>query len=293
VTYCPGDLETRDFFHGHNQFETNEVIALIMHIDHHTMALPESMARVEIVGVESGLVKAVREIGPVDQHYRLSFEEEIVVDFENPDEPHVINVNSTDPKIDISFTLDAEVRRPISDKSVIIAAVIMVLVYVFILLEVIHRALVAVFGSMVALTFYFIMNNGVTESISQIMLHQEWSTLGLLFGMMLIVGELSHTGIFEWCAVRLLVASRGSYNRLLVLLCILTAVASAFLDNVTTMLLIAPVTIDMCSILDVDPRPYLIAEVLMSNIGGTATMIGTYIAGLPMCRIGCSASLLM
>jgi Na+/H+ antiporter NhaD/arsenite permease-like protein len=102
----------------------------------------------------------------------------------------------------------------------------------------------------------------------------EWSTLALLFGMMLIVGELSHTGIFEWLSVRLLVASKGSYNRLMILLCLLTAVASAFLDNVTTMLLVAPVTIDMCSILGVDPRPYLIGEVILSNVGGTATLIG-------------------
>ncbi len=71
-----------------------------------------------------------------------------------------------------------------------------------------------------------------------IMLHQEWSTLGLLFGMMIIVGELSHTGIFEWLAVRILVSSKGSFSRLMILLCLLTAVASAFLDNVTTMLLI-------------------------------------------------------
>jgi Na+/H+ antiporter NhaD/arsenite permease-like protein len=106
------------------------------------------------------------------------------------------------------------------------------------------------------------------------MLHMEWSTLGLLFGMMLIVGELSHTGVFEWFAVRLLIASKGSYNRLMILLSLLTAVSSAFLDNVTTMLLVAPVTIDMCNILNVDPRPYLIGEVLLSNVGGTATLIG-------------------
>ena len=117
------------------------------------------------------------------------------------------------------------------------------------------------------------------------MLHQEWSTLGLLFGMMVLVGELSHTGIFEWFAVRLLVASNGSFNKLMVLLCLLTAVASAFLDNVTTMLLIAPVTIDMCGILEIDPRPYLISEVILSNIGGTATLIGesmtrAYLAGM-------------
>ena len=103
------------------------------------------------------------------------------------------------------------------------------------------------------------------------MLHQEWSTLGLLFGMMVIVGELSHTGVFEWLAVRLLVQSKGSFNRLMVLLCLLTAVASAFLDNVTTMLLLAPVTIDMCGILNVDPRPFLISEVILSNIGGTVS----------------------
>ena len=129
---------------------------------------------------------------------------------------------------------------------------------------------------MVALLFVFIIHEGHTESIRTIMLYMEWSTLGLLFGMMLIVGELSHTGIFEWCAVRLLVASKGSYNRLMILLCGLTAISSAFLDNVTTMLLVAPVTIDMCNILNVDPRPYLISEVILSNIGGTATLIGKF-----------------
>jgi Na+/H+ antiporter NhaD/arsenite permease-like protein len=129
---------------------------------------------------------------------------------------------------------------------------------------------------MIALMFLFIMRGGNTESIRTIMLFMEWSTLGLLFGMMIIVGELSHTGVFEWVAVRILVASKGSFNRLFVLLGLLTAVSSAFLDNVTTMLLVAPVTIDMCNIIDVDPRPYLIGEVLLSNIGGTATLIGTY-----------------
>ncbi len=133
--------------------------------------------------------------------------------------------------------------------------------------------LVSIFGSMIALFFFFLMHNGETESIKTIMLHQEWSTLGLLFGMMVIVGELSHTGIFEWLTVRLLLQSK-SFNRLMILLCLLTAVASAFLDNVTTMLLIAPVTIDMCGILGVDPRPYLISLVILSNVGGTATLIG-------------------
>lgn len=175
---------------------------------------------------------------------------------------------------ELTFTLYATTLAPLAEHSVLIAALIMIFVYIFILLEVIHRTLVALFGSFVALFFLFLMHDGHTESIHTIMLHMEWSTLGLLFGMMLLVGELSHTGIFEWCAVRLLVASKGSFNRLMVLLCGLVALSSAFLDNVTTMLLIAPVTIDMCGILGVDPRPYLIGEVLLSNVGGTATMIG-------------------
>jgi hypothetical protein len=277
VTPCKGNLTTRDFFNGHSHFLSGEIIDLIMNLDQYLDA-HEVHALVEIVGVESGLVKATKEFGPPGEEVRLVFDERVTVNFENPGEEHIINVNSTDPAIELSFTLEARVLTPLAEHSVIIAAIIMVFVYLFILLEVIHRTLVALFGSMVALMFLFIIQNGEVESIKQIMLYLEWSTLGLLFGMMLIVGELSHTGIFEWCAVRLLMASNGSFNRLMILLCTLTAVASAFLDNVTTMLLVAPVTIDMCNILDVDPRPFLIAEVILSNIGGTATLIGEFSA---------------
>ncbi len=215
-----------------------------------------------------------QEIGPLDSaEHRETEEFKVPVSWEHPEHHHVIDVSSTYTH-PVSFTLAAVKQSPLSQYSVIVAALIMVFVYVLILLEWIHRTLVAIYGSMVALFFFFLMNGGETESIKTIMLHQEWSTLGLLFGMMLLVGELSHTGVFEWLAVRLLVSSNGSFRRLLVLLSLLTALASAFLDNVTTMLLLAPVTIDMCSILHVDPRPYLIAEVILSNIGGTATLIG-------------------
>ena len=276
VTPCEGNVETNDFFFGHNHFNDDEVIDVIVHLDgsptaaHHDVGL-----LVEILGTETGEVKKNLTLSPVEIH-RTTFEERITVDFNNPSEPHVINVLSTNTTYDLSFTLNADVLTPLANYSEIIAALVMILVYFFILLEVIHRTLVAIFGSMVAGMFLFAMHDGKTEDIRQLMLHMEWSTLGLLFGMMLLVGELSHTGIFEWCAVRLLMASKGSFKRLIVLLCVLTAVASAFLDNVTTMMLIAPVTIDMCSILDVDPRPYLIGEVILSNIGGTATLIGKY-----------------
>lgn len=102
----------------------------------------------------------------------------------------------------------------------------------------------------------------------------EWNVIFLLLGMMIIVGILRRTGVFEyiaiWCAKR----SRGKPYLLMVLLCSLTAVASALLDNVTTILLIAPVTFLVCERLGLRPVPFLIAEVLASNIGGAATLVG-------------------
>ena len=224
-------------------------------------------------GQEIQTVVHSRTLGNPDSYSRETVKAKVTVDWDDPDNHHVINISSSSG-YPISLTLAAMRQTPMTQRSVLIAALIMVFVYLFILLEWIHRTLVAIFGSMIALFFYFLMHGGETESIRTVMLHQEWSTLGLLFGMMLLVGELSHTGIFEWLSVRLLVSSKGSFRRLLVLLCLLTAVASAFLDNVTTMLLLAPVTIDMCNILSVDPRPYLISEVILSNIGGAATLIG-------------------
>ena len=92
--------------------------------------------------------------------------------------------------------------------------------------------------------------------------------------MMIIVGVLRQTGIFEFLAIWAAKRARGDPFRVMVLLCLLTAGASAFLDNVTTVLLIAPVTLLVCQRIGVRPAPYLIAEVLASNIGGTATLIG-------------------
>jgi Na+/H+ antiporter NhaD/arsenite permease-like protein len=270
---CATPCLTQTFFEeGHNTFKTGQVIELIMHLDpnHDT----ESHAVVEIVGVDSGAVKAVVEFGPANEEERTTEDEQISVDFDNPGEEHIIQVVSTNTNTTLTFTLHAVTLSSLAEYSVIIAAIVLVSVYILILLEVIHRTLIAIFGSMVALFFLFLIHGGNTVSIASVMLFMEWSTLGLLFGMMIIVGELSHTGIFEYFAVRLLMSSKGSFRRLMLLLCGLTAVASAFLDNVTTMLLVAPVTIDMCKILDVDPRPYLIGEVILSNVGGTATLIG-------------------
>ncbi|WAQ98954.1 P-like protein [Mya arenaria] len=99
-------------------------------------------------------------------------------------------------------------------------------------------------------------------------------TLSLLFGMMIIVAIFSETGFFDFCALQAYKLAKGQVWPLITLLCAFSAIVSAFLDNVTTILLLTPVTIRLCEVLNLDPKKILIAEVLFSNIGGSATAIG-------------------
>ncbi len=102
----------------------------------------------------------------------------------------------------------------------------------------------------------------------------DFNTLGLLLGMMILVAMLEPTGFFQYIAVGAARVSRGKPVRLFILLGSITTVLSMFLDNVTTVVLIAPVTILICEILGISPLPYLIAEALLSNTGGVATLVG-------------------
>jgi Na+/H+ antiporter NhaD/arsenite permease-like protein len=102
----------------------------------------------------------------------------------------------------------------------------------------------------------------------------DWNVIFLLLGMMIVVSVVKQTGLFEYLAVWAAKRGRGRPYRVLVLLCIITAVASAALDNVTTVLLVAPVTLLVCDRIGVRPEGFLIAEAMASNIGGTATLIG-------------------
>lgn len=102
----------------------------------------------------------------------------------------------------------------------------------------------------------------------------DWNVIFLLLGMMIIVGVLKQTGVFDYLAIWAAKKSRGRPYRLMVMLMVITAIASPFLDNVTTIMLVAPVTVVVCNRLDIPAQPYLIAEVLASNIGGAATLIG-------------------
>ncbi|MEW2358706.1 ArsB/NhaD family transporter [Spirillospora sp. NPDC029432] len=102
----------------------------------------------------------------------------------------------------------------------------------------------------------------------------DWNVIFLLLGMMIIVGIIKQTGIFDFLAIWAAKKSKGRPYRLMVMLMVITAVASPFLDNVTTIMLVAPVTVVVCNRLRFPAQPYLIAEVLASNIGGAATLIG-------------------
>jgi Na+/H+ antiporter NhaD/arsenite permease-like protein len=102
----------------------------------------------------------------------------------------------------------------------------------------------------------------------------DWNTLGLLLGMMVLVALLEPTGFFQFLAVWAGRLSRGQPFRLLVLLGVVTTLLSMFLDNVTTVVLIAPVTILICEVLGINAAPYLLAEALLSNTGGVATLVG-------------------
>jgi Na+/H+ antiporter NhaD/arsenite permease-like protein len=102
----------------------------------------------------------------------------------------------------------------------------------------------------------------------------DWNVIFLLLGMMVIVGVIKQTGVFDYLAIWAAKRSRGKPFRLMVMLMLITAIASPVLDNVTIIMLVAPVTLVVCDRLRIAPQPYLIAEVLASNIGGAATLIG-------------------
>jgi Na+/H+ antiporter NhaD/arsenite permease-like protein len=143
--------------------------------------------------------------------------------------------------------------------------------YLLIATEWVHRVKVALGGALVLLVV------GATNGEHAFYSKEagiDWAVIFLLIGMMLIVAVLRRTGIFEYLAIWAAKRARGRPFRLMVLLVVMTAVASALLDNVTTVLLIAPVTFLVCDRLGVSPVPFLVAEVMASNIGGTATLVG-------------------
>jgi di/tricarboxylate transporter len=149
-----------------------------------------------------------------------------------------------------------------------LAIVIFLISYAIIISEKIHRSVIALFGAGMMVVF------GITDIHKVFEQYIEWSTIALLVGMMILVGITAKTGVFQYVAIKSAKWVKGDALRLLITLSALTAIASAFLDNVTTVLLIVPVTFSITRILGLNPVPYLIAEIIASNVGGTATLIG-------------------
>ena len=180
-----------------------------------------------------------------------------------------VTTNSTHS---LGFVMHVEALHPIGRYRILLGSLLLVFVYGLFLLEVINRSIVAFIGAFLALLLYSLIFEA--PELSTVVGWMDESTLCLLFGMMIMIQLLSTTGFFEFMAIRMFILSKGNALALNFALCMLTTVCSAFLDNVTTMLLIAPVTIEVCGIMKMSPIPFLLPEVVFSNIGGTATQIG-------------------
>ncbi len=152
-----------------------------------------------------------------------------------------------------------------------IAGAIFAIAFVAIISEKVHKTKAALMGA-VLMILLPILNQ--EEAFHSVRLGIDYNVIFLLIAMMILVNIIGRSGVFEWAAIRMAKLAGGRPFRVMALFIALTAVSSAFLDNVTTVLLIAPVTLLIADELDIDPIPFLIAEALASNIGGTATLIG-------------------
>lgn len=149
----------------------------------------------------------------------------------------------------------------------IISIVVFLAVMVAVVTEKVHRTVAALLGAVI-LIFARVITFDIGIS------HVDFNTLGVLLGMMLFVGVVKESGLFEYVAIKSARVAKGNPWVIMVLLAIVTAVLSAFLDNVTTVLLVGPMTLIICRTLELNPVPFFMTQIMASNIGGTATMIG-------------------
>ena len=149
----------------------------------------------------------------------------------------------------------------------IIAIVIFLVTMAAIMTEKLHRTVAAVAGALLLIL------TGVL-SVESSFSYVDLNTLGVLIGMMLFVAVVKNSGIFEYIAIKAAKIAKGRPWPLMVLFALITAVLSAFLDNVTTVLLIGPMTLAITSMLRINPIPFFMTQIMASNIGGTATLIG-------------------
>lgn len=165
----------------------------------------------------------------------------------------------------------------ISAHSVAISAGLLILAYIFIALERIPKVTIALLGAAVTIVLGLVsQSKNIGEALNPhyFINFVDFNVIFLLVAMMIIVAITTKSGVFNWLANELLKFTKGHPIKVLFALGIFTAVVSAFLDNVTTVILIMPITFAIAKKLDIDPIPYLLTEIFASNIGGTATLIG-------------------
>ncbi|MFV0503298.1 MAG: SLC13 family permease [Lachnospirales bacterium] len=148
-----------------------------------------------------------------------------------------------------------------------ISIIVFFMVILAIVSEKIHRATAAITGAVLLLLFHVL---DISSAVSYI----DFNTIGVLIGMMIFVSVIKCSGLFEYISIKTAKIAKGNPWKIMMMFILVTAVLSAFLDNVTTILLIGPMTISIANILNLNPVPFLLTQILASNIGGTATLIG-------------------
>jgi Na+/H+ antiporter NhaD/arsenite permease-like protein len=163
---------------------------------------------------------------------------------------------------------------------IVASLLLLILIYIFVAFGKLEAALIALLGAVAALELRLIDQDLAFAAV-------DWNTIFLLIGMMMVVSVIKRTGMFQYMAIRSAKLAKGNPVLIIIFLSGATALLSAFLDNVTTVLVVAPVTILIADSLELDAMPFLLCEVLASNIGGTATLIGDP----PNIMIGSAANL--
>jgi Na+/H+ antiporter NhaD/arsenite permease-like protein len=151
--------------------------------------------------------------------------------------------------------------------STLLAAGVFLITYALIVTERVNRTVAALLGGVVMILLGVVTQEQAFDAI-------DWNVIFLLAGMMIIANLLRETGLFQWIAVQAVRLGRGDPFRILIILSLITAFSSGLLDNVTIVVLVAPITLFVAASLKVSPMPFLIAQILASNIGGAATLIG-------------------
>jgi len=152
-----------------------------------------------------------------------------------------------------------------------IATTVFLLAYGLIMWDKIHKTILAIFGATLLIVIGIVTQQ---EAFTSMDIGVDWNVIFLLVSMMVIINIMKPTGVFEYIAIKSAKVAKGEPFMIMAIFSTVTAVVSAFLDNVTTVLLIAPVTLLICQALELDIVPFLITEAIASNIGGTATLIG-------------------